>query len=950
MTRLAAYFAQTMLSVAASGPSSLRWIGSPFGLSCRSHLSFSPTSPDSANLLIITAMIERLRTMLAVAWLAAWAVIPTATADPPQPPGTRQSVTPPATTAPPTTAQIDFFESKVRPLLIEHCYECHSKQSDQAGGELLLDTAASTLIGGSRGAAIAPGDPQHSLLMRAIGYQDVDLQMPPDGQLETVAIDVLRQWIEMGAPDPRAGASVRSSSPLDRDPATHWAFVPPVKPTLPLPGNSVSSDPIDALADLAASKHQLRPNPIADKATLIGRLYYDLTGLAPSYLSVNAFIASDRPDAYTRLVDQLLASPEFGERFARHWLDVSRYANTLGYATGNTSREYEGSERFRDWAIGAFASDMPYDEMLRHQLAGDRTDPLNENGNLDAMGFLTLGRQFLNGFDTLDDRIDVITRGLLGMTVACARCHDHKFDPIPTADYYSMAGIITSSEKPSPAASPMMLADKQNPADHPILIRGQPGNNGPPAPRQFLTALRKPNEPPFTDGSGRWELAQRIGSADNPLTARVMVNRIWGHLIGKPLVATPSDFGFRTEPPAVPEILDELAVEFAGHWSIKRIIRRIVLSRIYRQSAVAGDQAVAVDPENRWLTRAVRKRRDFESLRDCTLWVAGSLDRSLGGVPVEIDQPQPNPRRTIYARIERQNLPAVFRTFDFASPDTHSPNRYFTTVPQQSLFLMNNHQMLTLARDAAARIRSRAPSEQAPALAAESFRLILGRQPTAEETESAIRFLRQPIEKVADPRTVWAYGTATIDADSGPTNFAPLTVFQKGRWQAAADFPAAAPLGHAKLDRSGGHAPSKAELAVVRRFTAPFAGTIISIQGTVGHRDDNGDGVGISIWIDGRRTLEDTVHQRQQKYELAGMRIEPGQTIDFAVSPGQTDSFDAFTWSTKIQVRRDDGGMLSYDSTRDFFGPLDSISIEPVDRLSQLAHALMMTNEFAFVD
>jgi len=231
-----------------------------------------------------------------------------------------------------------------------------------------------------------------------------------------------------------------------------------------------------------------------------------------------------------------------------------------------------------------------------------------------------------------------------------------------------------------------MLADKQKPADHPILIRGQPGNNGPPAPRQFLTALREPNEPPFTDGSGRWELAQRIGSADNPLTARVMVNRIWGHLIGKPLVATPSDFGFRTEPPAVPEILDELAVEFAGHWSIKRIIRRIVLSRIYRQSAVASDQAVAVDPENRWLTRAVRKRRDFESLRDCTLSVAGSLDRSLGGVPVEIDQRQPNPRRTIYARIERQNLPAVFRTFDFASPDTHSPNRYFTTVPQQSCF------------------------------------------------------------------------------------------------------------------------------------------------------------------------------------------------------------------------------------------------------------------------
>ncbi len=323
----------------------------------------------------------------------------------------------------PTREDLDFFEGQVRPLLVGHCYECHSVQSGESNGELLIDTAAGIRKGGSHGPALVPGKPQESLLLRVVSYEDAEMQMPPDQKLNDDAIAVLRRWIEMGAPDPRTqvarGGDDKSTSPLDRDPTTHWAFNTPVSVTPANNNISTSLDSIDAFAQNRAAEKGLRPNPIAADETLIRRLYFDLTGLPPSRQQVDRFVSSDRPDAYVRLVDSLLASPEFGERFGRHWLDVSRYADTVGYALGGQERRYQGSERFRDWTIRAFATDMPYDEMLRHQLAGDRTDPNNEDGNLDAMGFLTLGRKFLNPLDTIDDRIDVISRGLLGMTVSC---------------------------------------------------------------------------------------------------------------------------------------------------------------------------------------------------------------------------------------------------------------------------------------------------------------------------------------------------------------------------------------------------------------------------------------------------------------------------------------------------------------------------------------------------
>ena len=849
--------------------------------------------------------------------------------------------------------QLEFFEAKVRPLLVEHCYECHSHESETSDGELYLDSMAGWKQGGIHGPAIVPGKPEKSLLWKAIGYGDNDLQMPPQGKLPAEAIETLKRWIEVGAPDPREGqTSEVSTSPLDRDPTSHWAFVPP-KPQRPDISTGVASDPIDAFAEMRASSLALELNPVASRETLIRRLYFDLTGLPPTQDQIARFVGSDRPDAYQRLVDQLLATPDFGERFGRLWLDVARYADTVGYALAGRERRLKGSERYRDWTIQAFAGDMPYDEMLRHQLSGDRTDPDNANGNLDAMGFLTVGRKFLNPLDTIDDRIDVISRGLLGLTVSCARCHDHKFDPIPTSDYYSLGGIIFSSEQPKEGASPLMMVDKKNPIDSPVLIRGQLGNHGPVAPRQFLTALRKKDEPRFTDGSGRKELVDRITAKDNPLTSRVMVNRIWRHLIGKPLVDTPSDFGFRTNPPAVPEVLDDLSAEFATHWSVKRIVRRIVLSRIYQQSATVTDDALLKDPENRLLTRANRKRRDFESLRDSILFAAGSLNRSLGGQPVDITLDTPASRRTIYAMIDRQNLPSLFRTFDFASPDTHSPGRYFTTVPQQALFLMNSRQMLELARGVSDQVREESgEGAKREDLARSLFIRVLGRAPVKAELDASVKFLSKPAlepEPEFDPRSAWSYGVAKIDPEGKVTDFQPLQVFRDSRWQASGKFPADPPYGHAYLSRENGHTPADTTLAVVRRFTVPMR-SVVRLRGQMGHQNKQGDGVVTKIWLGDKPLFTATQKSNNRPYGPLSGWVNEGDTIDFVASAGSDNSFDTFYWRVSMQLTGEDGTVIETESTKHFSGPFRSTEGQKIDRLGQLAQTLLLSNEFAFVD
>ena len=854
--------------------------------------------------------------------------------------------------------QIHFFESKVRPLLVEHCYECHSDEAGESSGDLKLDSAAAIAKGGLGGAALVPRDPDASLLIEVLHY-DGEIQMPPAGKLSDEQIETMRLWVELGAPDPRVqtvdsmGQANKLPNPFDRDSSQHWAFQSPAKAGPPKRSIDSSRDVIDDFALAAAESAGVSINPNADDETMIRRLAFDLTGLPATVDQIEGYKRSGRADKYSRLVDQMLASPEFGERFGRHWLDVARYADTLGYATAGKERRYEGSERYRDWVINAFASDMPYNQMVMHQLAADHTDPDGSHGNLDAMGFLTLGRKFLNGHDTTDDQIDVITRGLLGMTVTCARCHDHKFDPIPTTDYYALFGVMKSSRQPKDGPSPLMMVDQDKPRDHHVFVRGQAGNRGEIAERQFLTSLRKKDEPRFTQGSGRRELAERITAKDNPLFARVMVNRVWVHLIGKPLVESPSDFGFRTVPPKVREALDDLAFNFSQHWSIKRLIRRIVMTRIYRQTAKVSESNLEADPENDFLARANRRRRDFESLRDSMLMVSGSVDQQIGGPPVEITMPTPVPRRTIYAMIDRQNLPPLFRTFDFADPNAHSAGRYFTTVPQQALYLLNSPQMTEFAKRTADRVRAGLVGDTTDdVLVDRLFMRVLGRLPKNEERAAAVSLVSQPaaaLDPVVDPRFLWVNGIGKINQEQAVESFEPMKVFEGNRWQPAGKVPTDPPFGHAFLERENGHTPRDPSLAVVRRFTAPFDGEVL-ISGQVGHRSKEGDGVRVTIWVGGHKVWDENQKSSNRPFNSVSGRVKKGDAVDFVASCGSSDSFDSFFLRVNLSLRNKEKTSVETNSVRHFGGPQNALSTEPMDRLSQLAQVLLMSNEFAFID
>ena len=853
--------------------------------------------------------------------------------------------------------RLAFFEAKVRPLLIDSCYECHSHESGENAGDLFLDSKDAMLRGGTRGKVLNLDNPIDSLLLHVVGYKDPDLQMPPDGKLAPDSIAILERWIAEGAVDPRIETKKTTEpkrTPIERNPREHWAFNPPLSPRpVRTKADLGSHDRIDTFSNFRAANEGVTIAKPASRDVLIRRLYFDLTGLPPSAKEIEEFVRSNRPDSYQRLVDQLLSSPEYGERFGRHWLDVARYADTIGYATAGKTRRLTGSERFRDWTIRAFAADMPYNEMILHQLAGDRTDPMNNDGNLDAMGFLTVGRRFLNSLDITDDRIDVISRGLLGLTVSCARCHDHKFDPITSEDYYSLFGILRSSQIPKDGKSPLMMIDIDKPRDFHVLVRGQPGNRGNLATRQYLTSLQSAHEKPFSDGSGRHELAARIARSNNPLTARVMVNRIWTHLIGKPLVDSPSDFGFRTEKPKVAEVLEELASDFATHFSIKKTVRRIVTSRIYRQSSDTDAESFRRDPDNRYLSRANRRRRDFESMRDSMLSVSGMLSREIGGAPVEITLPSPTPRRTIYAMIDRQNLPNLFRTFDFASPDTHSPQRYQTTVAQQSLYMMNDPQMSSLAKETA-----RVPNGQHDQAFNQNeivnwlVRRILSREPTKEESKRFHDFVNQPTTKIdvnANPRRNWRYGTAVLGKQRMVKAFHPFSVFSKGQWQRDKKFPTTEPFGYAMLGKENGHPGEGMRAAVVRRWLVPQAG-VLTIHGMVGHRSEKGDGIQADIWCRNERLFSEVQKSNNRPFGPLKCEVKKGDFIDFVADARESTSFDSYFWRIQVKLEGKDGKHYATDSVRDFNGPTDERSMQPLNRYEQLAQVLLMSNEFMFVD
>ncbi len=671
----------------------------------------------------------------------------------------------------PPPAALEFFEKKVRPLLAENCSECHGP--DKRRGGLRLDSREGLLKGGDSGPAVVPGEPDKSRLLEAVRYGNEALRMPPKRKLSDEQLAVLAAWVKAGAPWPETVAA-RPAAPeaglkvTDKDRA-FWSFRP-VKQTRPpsvrdadWPRSTV--DPF-ILARLEAIG--LRPSAPADRRALLRRLSFDLTGLPPAPEEIDAFLADESPDAYRKVVDRLLASPHFGERWARHWLDVARYGEDQAHTF--QARKYPDGFRYRDWVVRAFNQDLPYDRFVTEQIAGDLLDGPGRADRLAATGFFALGPVYYGRAtaDELDDRVDTLARGLLGLTVACARCHDHKFDPIPTDDYYALQGIFASTDykefvlgpdgeidekavsdptdkmardnKKNVTRPPVLhsLTEGAKPANARVHLRGNAANLGDEVPRRFLTVLAGDAPPSFTQGSGRLELARAVADPDNPLTARVMVNRVWQHLFGRGLVATPSNFGALGEPPTHPELLDHLAARFVEDgWSVKALVRELVLSATYQQASRHDETGARLDPDNRLLWRMNRRRLEVEPWRDAMLAVAGNLDGALGGPSGDLSSPE-HRRRTLYASVSRHNLDPLLRLFDFPDPNLTGDRRPVTSVPLQQLFVLNSDFMARQARAVAARVVAE-PDDAARVRSA--YLLAYGRPPSARETDLALRFL-----------------------------------------------------------------------------------------------------------------------------------------------------------------------------------------------------------------
>jgi hypothetical protein len=600
--------------------------------------------------------------------------------------------------------------------------------------------------------------------------------MPPSGKLPPEAIATLSDWVQRGAPwpagnvAPRGGAEASSFriKPEDRQ---FWSFRPIDDPPLPsVRDESWPQTSLDGFVLEAIERAGLQPSPPADKAALLRRLTFDLTGLPPTLDEIDSFLADDSPQALARVVDRLLSSPHYGERWARHWLDVARYGEDQAHTF--QSRKYPQGFRYRDWVVRALNDDMPYDRFVREQIAADLLAEPDRRENLSALGWFALGPVYYGDkkqLDQVDDRIDTLTRGFLGLTVACARCHDHKFDPISTQDYYALGGVIASTEyvevplvsnveveaakqalsedekkrKVSPKY-PLIhaLKDRAEPVTLPVYARGNPENPGDPAPRRFLAILCGESVQPFSTGSGRLELAHAIADRANPLTARVIVNRIWQHHFGKGLVRTPSNFGALGERPTHPRLLDHLASRFiASGWSIKWLHRQILLSATYRQSSRFDERGWQTDPDNRLLWRMNRRRLAVEAWRDALLAVAGRLDPTLGGPSAELASAE-NRRRTLYGAISRHDLNPLLRLFDFPDPNLTSDGRPATTVPLQQLFVLNSEFMVGAGRAFAARLAAAAPDDAQRVR--EAYLLAFGRAASDDEVSSALHFLASP--------------------------------------------------------------------------------------------------------------------------------------------------------------------------------------------------------------
>jgi len=717
---------------------------------------------------------------------------------------------------------VAFFESRIRPVLVNHCYECHSAKAGKSKGGLLLDTREGIRAGGERGPAVVPGDPVKSVLLTAVSHTDPDLQMPPKkAQLPGPVIADIDRWIKMGAPDPRESRGGNAMKPpVDLESGRKfWAYRKPVPAPLPtLRDGRWARRDLDHFILAKLEAEGLAPSTDAEPVVLLRRIHFDLAGLPPAEEEVSAFTqrvrAGGLDSALAQEVDSLLKSERFGERWGRHWMDVARFAESNGRESNLT---FPHAWRYRDYVIDAINADKPFDRFLTEQIAGDllpAKDDAERAQLLIATGFLAFGAKGLNEMskeqfaaDLADEQIDTVTRAVMASSVACARCHDHKFDPFHMTDYYGLAGIFRSTKthygtwidsesnnggelirlpdlpgqlipnKPIPAARVAELKDQlaklnreekeqeallkkafmekkdlsgdgfkllQNAIrilwtrggiegqlqtvdesgsalplcmgateadkieDARFLERGEIAHPGPPVPRTFPRVIELPGAiPPPKRQSGRLEFARWLTSPEHPLTARVMANRVWRHLFGAGLVRTVDNFGFTGERPSHPELLDHLALKFVeSGWSVKALVREIVLSRAYREASTYRADSFLKDPENRLLWRANKRRLDAEVIRDSMLAVSGRLDLTrrkgslvaeLNGqsvsligfnksVPADLDGSR---HRSVYLPVIRDHLPDALELFDFAEPSLVTGDREITNVPVQALYLMN---------------------------------------------------------------------------------------------------------------------------------------------------------------------------------------------------------------------------------------------------------------------
>ncbi|MCB9924604.1 MAG: PSD1 domain-containing protein [Planctomycetaceae bacterium] len=847
----------------------------------------------------------------------------------------------------PTPEAIEFFENRIRPVFVEHCYECHSANANEVEGGLMLDNRAAIEQGGDNGKVLVAGDPDNSRLLVAMRYHDENLQMPPAGKLSEEILADFTQWIESGAVDPRDGPAPPPPDSIEARARKHWAFSPLAKSDRPpVTHQHWPTEEIDYLILAKLEAAGIEPSAVAAPRDLLRRLYYDLTGLPPSFEAVKEFERDSSLGSYEELVDRLLDSPQFGERWARHWLDIARFGDTKGYVFTD-DRNYPNAYKYRDWVINALNADMPFDQFIKYQLAADLLAEGEDRSNLAATGYLTLGRRFINNtHDIIDDRIDVVFRGIMGLTVGCCRCHDHKYDPLSTRDYYGMYGMFASCDEKQDDDLPLRLVDKPNPHEVGIFLRGNPSSRGDRAPRQYLSFFAGEHSAAFKQGSGRRELADLVAAQSNPLTARVFVNRVWGHLFGNAIVRTPSDFGLRSETPTHRDVLDHLSVSFMEHnWSVKQLIRLIVTSTVYRQSSDIRPASVERDPENLLLWRAERRRLDFEAMRDSILVAGNQLDRTVGGASVQIANESPSHRRTLYAFIDRQNLPGLFRTFDFASPDTHSPQRPETIVPQQALYLMNNS-FLQVAAEA---VVSRTSGEDLSDRVRQLYRIVLSREATSDELQLANAFIESsnalPNIPVGNP---WQFGYGSFNAEATPqVSFHTLPLFKDNAWQGGPELPDPK-LGWVVIRGTGGHTGNDQQHITIRRWYAQSDGQII-VRGKLEHPSEHGDGVRgrvvssreglLGEWIAQHDTAETTTKQ---------FSVIRGDTIDFLADCRTNPNHDSFQWQVTLQQLSSDGERptAEWKSDKGFHGP----QAEPLGSWQLLAQTLMLTNEFLFLD